>query len=126
MTDPSRRQFLGAAAALAALPAASTKASAARVDSSTDDLGNTRHDVEPGEPVFGIVDLHGQVDDGARLSVSGFAYPDDDGDESCVECNVGIGNASVTLNLSPGRAREFAEELQLAAKAAEQGGDRDE
>lgn len=118
----SRRRFLSAAAALGALPVASgTGAAASRLDVSSDDYGSTRTSVQPGEPVFGAVEIAEMVDEESDISVSGYAY--DDQEPSQVECTVKVGGAHVVLNFSPERAHEFAEELTLAATAAEQGGD---
>jgi len=118
----SRRRFLGAAAALAALPVVSgTGAAASRLDISSDDYGSTRTSVQPGKPVFGAVEIGEIVDEESDISVSGYAY--DDEEPSQVECTVNVGGAHVVLSFSPARAHEFAEELTLAATAAEQGGD---
>jgi len=118
----SRRQFLGAAAALAALPAASgTGAAASRIEVSSDDYESTRASVQPGEPVFGAVHLGEMVDEESDISVSGYAY--DDEEPSQVECTVNVGGAHVVLGFSPERAHEFAEELTLAAAAAQKDGD---
>lgn len=118
----SRRRFLGAAAGLSALPVVtSTEVAAFRLDVSTDDYGSTRTSVQPGEPVFGAVEIGEMVDEESDISVSGYSY--DDEEPSQVECTVNVGGAHVVLSFSPPRAHEFAEELTLAATAAEEGGD---
>lgn len=75
--------------------------------------------MQSGEPVFGAVEIREIVDEESDISVSGYAY--DDEEPSQVECTVNVGGAHVVLSFSPERAHEFAEELTLAATAAQQG-----
>jgi hypothetical protein len=60
------------------------------------------------------------VDEASDISVSGHAH--DEEEEPQVECTVKIGGAHVVLSFSARRAHDLAEELALAATAAEQSG----
>ena len=116
-----RREFLGAAAALSALPASTTpEATAARLDISSDRFGVTQASVQSGEPVFGAVYIGEMVDGESDISVSGCSF---DEDPPKVNCTVDIGGTEVELWFSPDRAHSLAEELTLAANAAIENGD---
>lgn len=123
MSDPSRRQFLGAAAALSTLPVVgSSKARADRIKQiRSDEHGNTRTDIQSGEPIHGIAEMGEQIDQGASISLSGYSYDSDE--DSVVECRVNIGGLQVFLSVPPERAHELSKEFELAAHAAENGGE---
>lgn len=125
--DTSRRAFLGAAAALSATIASSGTATATeeksdegdtrpRVDVSHGDYGSSRASVEAGEPVRGFLDLAEFDDEDSSIKVNGYHY--DDAEPNAVEIHAGVGPASLTLDCSPERALELAEELTLAAEHA--------
>lgn len=128
-TDTSRRAFLGAAAALSALPAFGGTATA--TDEETDDSGSqprvevshgdhgengpSHASVESGDSIRGFLSLGELDDDESSFSVNGYHYEDEPGD---VEIYSNIGCVSITYNCTPERALELAEELTLAAEHA--------
>jgi hypothetical protein len=117
----SRRQFLGAAAAAAALPVATNEGAAFPEPTiESDDTGCTRTSIPSGSPVFGAVNITEELSEESSISVSGYWYDDQPGE---VECKVGVGSAHVTLSFSPDRAHELAAEFEQAALAAEESGD---
>jgi len=91
-----------------------------RVDVTTDEYGSTRAEVESAGPVLGVLEFAESVDEDSEISVTGYAFDDED---PHVECTVQIGPATVIFSFPTERAQGLAEELTLAAEAANQGGD---
>jgi len=95
----------------------------AGVDTQTGEYGGLAGHVPTGSSVFGSIDLPPQVSEETTVSVSGYAYEDEPCD---VEITAYINGATVWITLSADRAREFADEIRLAALAADRGLEIDE
>jgi len=89
-----------------------------RLEVSSTDHGSRRASIKPGGPISGEVQLTNEVDEVSVISVTGYLY--DDEEPNVVECFMTIGSAGVRLSFPPERAREFAEELRLAADCAQE------
>lgn len=125
----ARRVFLGAAAAVSVLPVvggtASAQEGAEAADSPDTEVHSGEHGsehttVESGDAVFGTVQVHEMLDEETKITVHGYSYDDEPGE---VECDISVNGAGVTLGFGPDRARKLAEELTIAADAAERGGE---
>lgn len=117
----TRRQFLGAAATAAALTALPTGGSAQaeehpKVKDVESHTGATRTQIESGLPVDSSMEVKEILTDETEISITGYRYDDEPS-----EVEISIFSCMITsrLNCSPERARELADELQLAAAAAE-------
>lgn len=130
--DTSRRSFLGAAAALSALPAVGgtvTASSEERDESgigpdvsvTSDDHGSRLADIENGDPVEAHVELPNLTDVETRFSVFGQAF--DDEEAGHVEAHIYARGVSLSVEFTPERAHRLAEEFRLAAEFAEATGD---
>lgn len=117
----SRRRFMGAAAALSALPALSSRSAnaTASIEGRTGGHGATRTDIESGAPVDSSMEVKEILTDETEISIAGYHYDDEDSE---VEISVFSCMITSRLNCSPERARELAAALELAADEAE--GDR--
>lgn len=109
-----RRPFLAAAAAVGLLP--TSKAEKEDVDVRQGSCGGRSAAVGPGAEIFGALELPPEHSEETSLSVTGYAYDDEPDD---VEITATINGATVYLTLDPDRAREFAEEIRLAAREAD-------
>lgn len=118
----SRHAGLDSPAALSGPQASSDTDAAASASEISSNHGITRTSVDPGEPVWGVANIGEMMDEESDVSVRGYAH--DDEDTSHVECTMSVGKEEIVLNFSPDRARGLAEELSLAADAADEGGDR--
>jgi len=108
-----RRLFMAAAAGLGLAPDNSGES---QVDIREGSAGGRGAYVKQGAPVFGALELPPEHSEETTVSVSGYAYDDEPGD---VEITATINGATVYLTLAPDRAREFAEEIQVAAREAD-------
>jgi hypothetical protein len=117
----ARRHVLAAIAALStiALSGKTSAAEASREVEVTESEFGSRIDIESGEPVWSDALILCEGDD-AEIDISGHHHPDG---VANVEFTAYNGAVSLTLGLSPERARELAEDLQLAADHAENGVD---
>lgn len=120
-TGLGRRTFLGAAAALATLPAfGAAEANEKITDVNSDYTGASRATVERGAPVWSNLELPEALDEETEISVNGYHY-DDPQTSSTVEVKIHQEHLAATVAFDPGRAREFIDELEAAAEFAETG-----
>lgn len=117
-----RRAFLGAAAALAALPDLQSGDGESRVAGPAESVTEDRLSAGSMSGVWTAAELGELVDEESSVSVSGWNY--DDEDPSHVMMHVTQQVVGLSLSLSPERARELAADLEAAADHAA-GEDRD-
>lgn len=87
------------------------------VDVNHGDHGTTHATLQPGQPMFGSVEVGEFVDETSSVTVHGYAHDDEPGQ---VSARVSVGAITVTLSCSPARARELAAELETAANHADE------
>jgi hypothetical protein len=130
-----RRRLLGAVGLLSLLPALTAPRAGKSDDAADDDdddadlpdveHSNTddahRFDVESGDPIEASLELPTTHSNNSTISVAGYGF--DDGEESHVECHIGVGQTTVHFSMRPERARRFADELTTAASHAEKVGE---
>lgn len=122
----SRRHVLAGLVALGLIPGTTMASNSdvedgidkALTDSGTDDYGSGRARFSERSPVWSSVDLSEIITEETTVGVNGHWYDDE---EAEVEVTIGAGGASMVLNMSPQRAREFATDLIHASEYAEQG-----
>lgn len=115
-----RRTFLGAAAALAALPTDVATAEDRADVRRDEEQGTARASLPHREGLWSDTEIwSGGVDEETTISVNGFTG--DEAELDGVEFHLSNKSVTVVVNATPEEARELAEDLAVAAEFAENG-----
>lgn len=90
-----------------------------RVRKSSDESGASQAAVEPGAPVWSLLELGTFEAEDTEITVAGHWY--DEGDDPTVNARLSLPAGHLSLSMAPKRARTLAAELILAANHADGG-----